>query len=217
MFDMDGTLVDSALTIVSRVERAFANAGEPVPTQQTIRNNVGLSLEVFMGRIADTVDEGRIAGLIKAYRDIALAEKEGTMPLFDGARALLASLAERDDVIIGLATGKSRRGVDMVFAQNEIGHFFKTVQTPDSNPSKPHPGMLIEAMRAFDTEPHDTVMIGDASFDIQMAQAAGTRSIAVKWGMQDYQALMDLKPDTGCESMDCLEAAIDGVFGDTHA
>lgn len=212
IFDMDGTLIDSGATISSRVNGAFAALGLPQPSAKAVRSNVGLSLPLYMGEVAGTTDEVLIARLMAAYREISALAPPGQMPLFTGAQAALERLAARPGFTLGVATGKGRLGLDRALTQTGIGHFFKTLQTPDNNPSKPHPSMLLTAMEECGSTPDQTIMIGDAVFDIQMARAAGVQAIGVSWGMQSAKDLLRAGAARIIERFDDLDAAINELL-----
>lgn len=217
VFDVDGTLVDSGAEITRRVRGAFDALGLAQPSGETIRAGVGLSLPIYVGVVAQTDDEELIAQLVDAYRAIAAASPSGLMPLFDGAREAIERLAARPDTILGIATGKGLAGLRKTLDQNDIAHHFATLQTPDNNPSKPHPGMLHSAMDAVGATAAQTVMIGDAAFDMQMARAAGVRAIAVSWGLQSVDDLRRAGADYVIYSFAELDAAIATVLEQAHA
>lgn len=217
VFDVDGTLVDSGAEITRRVRGAFDALGLAQPGGESIRSAVGLSLPIYMGVVARTDDDGLIAQLVDAYRAIAASSPAGLMPLFDGAREAIERLAARRDTILGIATGKGLAGLRKTLDQNDIAHHFVTLQTPDTNPSKPHPGMLHSAMNAVGASAADTVMIGDAVFDMQMAKAAGVRSIAVSWGLQPADDLCRAGADSVIHSFADLDAAIATVLEQANA
>ena len=212
VFDMDGTLINSGDAITARVLAAFATVGQPAPSLDVIRANVGLSLPIYLANVADSDDPDLLAALFTAYRAASAAAPPGQMPLFEGARELLDRLHQRPGTQLAVATGKGRAGLDKALAQNEIGHYFVSLQTPDTNPSKPHPGMLHSAMDEVGVGPDQTVMIGDAVFDIEMAGAAGVRSIAVSWGLQPVDALRAAGATTSVDRFDALYETIERVL-----
>jgi phosphoglycolate phosphatase len=212
VFDMDGTLIDSGAEITARVLKAFAVVGQPAPAIETIRANVGLSLPIYLSEVSGSDDPDLIAALFDAYRAAAATSLPGQMPMFAGARDLLERLAHRPATQLAVATGKGRAGLDKTLTQNDMAHYFVSLQTPDTNPSKPHPGMLHAAMEACGVGPDETVMIGDAVFDIQMANAAGVRSIAVGWGMQPLAALVAAGATAAVERFDALYDLIDRML-----
>lgn len=185
LFDCDGTLADSQHHICTAMEAAFARVGEPAPPRATIRRAVGLSLGHVIAVLAPDADEDRRARLVEAYRtaffDLRAGGTMGTEPLFEGIAPLLEALS-RAGWCMGVATGKSDRGLAHLLEHHAIGGHFATLQTADRHPSKPHPSMIEAAMRDTGAVPEATVMIGDTSFDMEMARAAGVRAIGVGWG-----------------------------------
>lgn len=212
VFDMDGTLIDSGAEITARVLKAFASVGLAAPSDAVIRANVGLSLPIYLSAVSGSDDPAVISALFDAYRAASAASLPGQMPMFDGARALLERLKLRPGTQLAVATGKGRVGLDKTLDQNDMAHYFVNLQTPDTNPSKPHPGMLHSAMEACGVGPDDTVMIGDAVFDIQMAKAAGVRSIAVAWGLQPLAALVEAGATATVDRFDALYELIDAML-----
>ncbi len=191
LFDCDGTLVDSQQMICAAMQQAYAGQGLPCPPTRRLLGIVGLSLEEAFRRLADGADHP-VDGLIAGYREAFFALREaGThaSPLYPGARDAIETLARRPDTLLGIATGKSRRGVTALLAEHDLTDRFVTIQTSDSAPSKPHPGMVLEALRETGVDAADTVVIGDTAFDMQMARAAGARGIGVAWG---YHPVADL-------------------------
>lgn len=184
VFDVDGTLVDSAATIVACAQAAFEAEGLEAPGEEAVRRIVGLSLPqamaVLLGR-EDPVMAGRIAS---HYRSAFLARRTAPgfeEPLFPGTIELLEALAGRG-LLMGVATGKAMRGLEAVLERHGIGHHFTTLQTADLHPSKPHPSMVEAAMRETGCEPAETLLVGDTTYDIEMAAAAGALPVGVAWG-----------------------------------
>ncbi len=193
IFDCDGTLVDSQHLIYAAMRAAFVRHGLPEPAAAAVRSVVGLSLPIAIKRVAPPVDAGVIDALAEAYKTAfgeLRADPAYEEPLFPGAREVLEALFARDDVALGIATGKSRRGVDRVLELHGLERYFTTVQTADIHPSKPHPAMIEYAMLETGTRAADTAMIGDTSYDMVMAQAAGVAAIGVGWG---YHPAADLE------------------------
>ena len=198
VFDVDGTLVDSQHLIVEAQREAFAAHGIRPPSRARSLSVVGLSLpEAFTALVGA---HGPVAGLAAAYRDAfgrLRADPAWHEPLFPGAAELVADLAGQDGVALGIATGKSRRGVAHLVARHRWDRIFATIQTADDAPSKPDPAMLRQAMAEAGAAPGDTVMIGDSTFDMLMARAAGVRPIGVSWGYHPVAALTE----AGAESV----------------
>jgi phosphoglycolate phosphatase len=184
LFDCDGTIADSQHSIVTAMERAFVAVGLPPPGRHRTIAIVGLSLPEAMAVLAPDAEPAVRVRLAEAYRTAAQAIRAAVAedPLYPGADATLRALAARPDTLIGLATGKSLRGVHRLIAHYAWRGLFSTLQTADDNPSKPHPGMIHAALRETGADAADAIMIGDTTFDIEMARAAGVRAIGVAWG-----------------------------------
>jgi phosphoglycolate phosphatase len=191
LFDLDGTLIDSRAGIVHCVERAFAAHDLPAPDERRIARTVGLSLELALERLLPEGAEHRVLEVTRSYREASLslrADPAFDEPLFPGIRAVLERL-ERPDLHLGIATGKNLRGLRNTLERHRLSRLFTTLQTPDTAPSKPHPGMVEKAVAECGTDRAATVMIGDSTFDIEMAQNAGIPAIGVAWGMHPPEEL----------------------------
>ena len=200
IFDCDGTLVDSQDKICAAMRQAFEVNGLSVPSRERLLGVVGLSLPFAFARLAEGSADGAdypIDGLVAAYRDgfAALRASPNLEPLYPGAREAVEALARRSDTVLGMATGKSQRGVQRVLGQYGWSAHFTTIHTSDDAPSKPHPGMVLAAMAATGAAPHETVMIGDTTFDIEMAHAARARAVGVTWGYHLPAALVEVGAD----------------------
>jgi phosphoglycolate phosphatase len=193
VFDCDGTLVDSQANICRAMELAFDSARLVPPDRAAIRRIVGLSLVEAVARLAPEVDPGLHAAVADDYKRHFRAMRTGgglaDEPLFDGVAEALDRLAA-DGWLLGVATGKSDRGLALILEHHGLTDRFVTLQTGDRHPSKPHPSMLQLAMAEAGAAPQDTVMIGDTSFDIAMAAAAGVHPIGVAWG---YHTVAELR------------------------
>lgn len=185
IFDVDGTLVDSRAMITTSLQQAFNAEGLVAPAHQDMLSIVGLSLLDAMRTLAPEEDAARHERLAAAYKQAFSDNRSAgahTEDLFEGARELLEALRARDDVVLGLATGKSRRGVAHLIEKHGFEGWFATVQTADDHPSKPHPSMIVAAMAETGLDPAAVLMIGDTSFDMAMARAAGAGAAGVAWG-----------------------------------
>jgi phosphoglycolate phosphatase len=191
LFDCDGTLVDSQHVIVETMHRAFRAEGLAPPSAEAVRAIVGLSLEVAMAILApqrEPDDHRRLADSYQEqFANLRLTE-DFSEPMFEGAIPVLDKLAA-SDILLGVATGKSLRGLRMVLEHHNIRERFVTLQTADFHPSKPHPSMIETAMRETGVAAEATWLIGDTSFDMEMAVAAGVRPIGVNWGYHPAAAL----------------------------
>lgn len=192
VFDCDGTLVDSQHMICAAMQQAYDQHGLVCPARETVLSIVGLSLQEAFVTLAAGNATHPIEALVESYKNAFHGLRRDNThhePLYPGARDAVETLAVRDDVLLGIATGKSVRGVKLVLGHHGLYDRFATVQAADTAPSKPNPTMLHQAMREAGATPQDTVMIGDTVFDIAMARAAGVAAIGVSWG---YHPVADL-------------------------
>lgn len=190
VFDVDGTLVDSQHHIHAAITEAFEDAGLPVPTLAEVHGIIGLSLPVALARLRPELSPEAVARIVAAYKGSFRAKRlRDDAPLYPGARDCLDALARRDDLILGVATGKGRRGLDAMLEHHGLTRHFATLQCADDHPSKPHPGMVLGAMAEAGTSPGATMMVGDTTFDIEMARAAGVPGLGVAWGYHPPEAL----------------------------
>jgi phosphoglycolate phosphatase len=192
VFDCDGTLVDSQANILRAMEACFERHRLDPPDHHATRRIVGLSLVEAMQALLPDADAALHASLAEDYKtafqrlraDSALLDE----PLYPGVREALAEFAARG-WLLGVATGKSDRGLALCLAHHGITEHFVTLQTADRHPSKPHPAMLEAAIAEAGAAPATTLMIGDTRFDMAMGVAAGARSIGVDWGYHDPEEL----------------------------
>jgi phosphoglycolate phosphatase len=185
IFDVDGTLVDSRAMITASMQQAFEGLGLVPPARERTLSIVGLSLIDAMRTLAPDAEEAAHERLTAAYKQAFWENRSAgshTEDLFDGALDLLTRLRARDDVLLGIATGKSRRGVAHLIEKHGFDGWFATVQTSDDHPSKPHPSMIVTALADTGLDPSAAIMIGDTSFDMEMARAAGAGAAGVTWG-----------------------------------
>jgi phosphoglycolate phosphatase len=191
MFDCDGTLVDSQHLIVAAAVRAFQALGQEPPLAPAVHRVIGLSLDVAMAELCPGASPAECLALVDGYRAAwrTLRDTEGMRePLYPGALAVLSEL-DRQGHLLGVATGKSRPGLLDVLDHHGITPLFVSLQTADRHPGKPHPAMLEEAMRETGSQPGETLMVGDTSYDMAMAVAAGVRAVGVAWGYHPVAAL----------------------------
>lgn len=211
VFDVDGTLVDSQHIIIATMTAAFAAYDLPAPPHETVRRIVGLPLVEGVARLAPQLENLQHEAIAEAYRDgFQAARLRATPPecLFPGVRPMLEALASAG-FTLGIATGKSRRGLDGTLERHGLTAFFETLQTGDQLPGKPHPAMLLRAIEAVGVAPTETAMIGDTSFDMAMACAAGALPIGVAWG---YHPPVELE-QAGAVHLVSACAEIAALFG----
>lgn len=212
IFDCDGTLVDSQHVIWHAMQEAFAVNDLACPDRNSVMSIVGLSLPVVFDRLAPGVSFAGKALLAEAYKSAFSTlrlDPDRTEPLFPGALDVVNTLAAREDIVLGIATGKSRRGVAHLLDIYGLQAHFLTIQTADTHPSKPHPSMIMQAMADAGIEPDATVMIGDTTYDIVMGLNAGVHTIGVDWGYHPVDHLRHAGAHDIIGSFDHVLAAID--------
>lgn len=192
VFDCDGTLVDSQHIIVAAMNMAFERHGLPKMQANEVLSIVGLSLPLAVARLLPDASTENVELVSDAYRDAfgqLRRDPAHHEPLYPGMLDVIHALSADDDVLLGIATGKSVRGVMALFERMALESHFFTVQTADTHPSKPHPSMIATAMAEAGVEPDDTVMIGDTTFDMEMAKRANVHAVGVAWGYHPVEAL----------------------------
>ena len=217
ILDCDGTLVDSQNGICEAMTHAFSGLGLAVPSRAATLAIVGLSLPEAFAALAPNCTAAERRKLAERYksafteikRDPALHE-----PLFDGVGAAIEALSRRPDLVLGIATGKSRRGIDRLFQREGWARHFLTIQTADDHPSKPHPAMVVAAMRVAGVAPEQTVMVGDTTFDMEMALAAGSGALGVAWGYHPVEELRAAGAHGVVEVCRHLPGEIDAYFSE---
>jgi phosphoglycolate phosphatase len=221
IFDCDGTLVDSQHTIVAAMDEAFRSERLEPPAREAVVSVVGLSLATAVARlVADPTDLDLVMRLAEAYKAAFLARRGlpgYDEPLFPGVKDAISALARHDDLLLGMATGKSRRGVAAVLEREGLAHLFATVQTADTHPSKPHPSMVLAAMVETGADPTDTLMVGDTTYDILMALEAGVGAIGVGWGYHPREALLGAGAHVLISDSRDLAPKLDGLLLATEA
>jgi phosphoglycolate phosphatase len=215
VLDVDGTLVDSEPVIVAAMQTAFEAHGLSAPAAHSVRRVVGLSLPQAMAVLVPEAADDDHHALTERYRTAFAALRAGGAPqgtLFPGAEAALGGLAEAGH-LLGVATGKSRRGLVATLERFGLGERFVTLQTSDDAPSKPHPAMVEQAMGETGAVPETTVLVGDTTYDMAMAGAAGAAAIGVAWGYHEPAELREAGARQMVERFDELVGAVEAVLG----
>ncbi len=218
LFDCDGTLVDSQYAIIAAMEAAWRSQGMAPPTAGQVRRVVGLALEQAVAVLAAKASRATRARLVQAYREAFFAQRHtlaDTSPLFPGIVAVLDTL-DRRGILLGIATGKSRRGLDAVLDEHGLSGRFVTLQTPDCAPGKPDPGMVLLAGAETGIDPANIAVIGDTVYDIRMARAAGASAIGVTWGYHEPEELDAAGADCVVTRVAEVPAAVTSLVNRDH-
>ena len=211
LFDCDGTLVDSQANICLAMGHAFDEAGMAPPPRHQTRRIVGLSLVEAMRQLLPEADDSLHRDMAERYKQAFFTLRGNGLvdePLYDGIAGLLSELDE-GGWLLGVATGKSDRGLERCLDTHGIRGLFVTLQTADRHPSKPHPSMVWQALADAGVEASDAAMIGDTVYDIHMGKAAGCRTIGVGWGYHPLDELREAGADILVETVEELKAALE--------
>jgi len=187
VFDWDGTLSDSAAIIVRALRAACADLGLPVPSEADARYVIGLGLHDSLRHVAPTLhvdDYPKLSGRYRAH----YMDRDAAIPLFGGVPEMLESLRRRGHSL-GVATGKSRRGLDEALAVAGIADRFVATRCADEGQPKPHPDMLLHLLELTGVAPGSALMIGDTTHDLQLAANAGVDAVGVTYGAHPHDAL----------------------------
>lgn len=211
VFDVDGTLIDSQHAIVSAMTEAYLGHGFKPPTREAILGVVGLSIAEAVAELSREAPGHPREAIGEAFKTIfrqSLAQGKDSSPLYPGAAEIIDRLTARDDVLLALATGNSRRGVERFLDRFGYEGRFVSTQSADDAPSKPHPAMIFQACVEAGMRPEEAVMVGDTTFDMAMARAAGARAIGVSWGYHAPDRLMAAGAERVLASFEELDAAL---------
>lgn len=202
VFDWDGTLADSTAIIIDSIRQAAETVGLPVPAREEASSIIGLGLseaiETLFGKIS-TNDFSRLVGLYGYH----YKSMEHEIPLFNGVEPLIQSLGDKGHML-AVATGKGRNGLNRALERSGLQAHFHGTRCVDECLSKPHPQMLLELMDEFGVAPERTLMVGDTSFDLQMARNANVDAVGVTYGAHPLHSLAVFEPIACFDSFEKL-------------
>ena len=191
-FDWDGTLFDSTGLIVRCIQSACRDLGVAVPSDADAAYVIGLGLHDALQHAVPGLPAERYPELGQRYRHHYLA-RQHELVLFDGTLPMLQALKARNH-LLAVATGKNRRGLDDALAHSQLHGMFDATRTADETAGKPHPLMLQQLMAQLGVPPERTLMIGDTTHDLMLAQNAGTARVGVSFGAHDHEAFAEHGP-----------------------
>ncbi|MDX1454137.1 MAG: HAD-IA family hydrolase [Gammaproteobacteria bacterium] len=204
IFDWDGTLMDSAAHIVEAIRAAAADVGVTVPTPEAARHVIGLGLQDAIAMALPDLPQDRYDELVASYRHHFFTTAIQRQRLFAGVEELLVSLREQR-YWLAVATGKGRAGLDRSLEETALGRYFVTSRTADETASKPDPKMLHEILFELDVVPERALMVGDTSYDLEMAARARVPSVGVTGGAHAIEHLLPHQPRTILDDIRELE------------
>ncbi len=207
VFDWDGTLMDSTAVIVNCIQAAAKDIGLPIPDKKAASHVIGLSLQNAMEVALPGIDPKYYPRVIERYRHHYLSQ-DGGLVLFDGVREMLSDLSQQG-YFLAVATGKSRVGLNRALDASKLLSLFDATRCADETFSKPHPAMLQELTRELGQDMKRTVMIGDTTHDLLLAQNAGASGVAVHYGAHTPAELQALNPIFAANSVSELRAWLD--------
>ena len=218
IFDVDGTLVDSQVSILASMEHAFTKSGRPVPSREAALGIIGLSLPEAMAVLAPEATRAEQLQLAQDYKYGHTTHREtgaavANQVLYPGALDAIHHLNDAG-FLLSAATGKSRRGLNRFLLTHGLDAMFLGTQTADDAPSKPHPQMVLNCLSATGVDPANAVMIGDTEFDMTMGREAGCRTIGVGWGYHERTRVMNGGAEHIVDSFSDLTAHIAQLWPD---
>lgn len=192
IFDWDGTIMDSAQKISNCIRASARDVGLEVPTTEQAKSIIGLGLSEAMRRLFPAATNAQLIAMVDVYKYHFVTADGTEQKLFDGVVEGLRSL-EDAGAVLAVATGKSRQGLDRAFAVSQLKHHFITSRCADETRSKPHPQMLYEILEFTAIEPQKAIMVGDTTFDLDMASNANIAGLGAGYGVHSEQMLLDSK------------------------
>ncbi|MGD9638197.1 MAG: HAD-IA family hydrolase [Alphaproteobacteria bacterium] len=208
VFDVDGTLVNSASIVIEAITKMCKQNNLPVPSDKKIISGIGLSLEDAIGKLFPE-EKANISKLADDYRVFANDIRENYIaPMYEGALDFLDFL-ENKDILLAIATGNSRKGVETALRSFNILSRFISIKTADTCKGKPDSDMLDQVARETGVDRSNIIMIGDSIYDMQMAKNAKTKSVGASWGYHDANALLNAGASIIADSYEDLKNKFD--------
>ena len=214
IFDWDGTVMDSTGRIIACMHKAGADLCLPVLEDDAVREIIGLGLPEALRTLYPGIGDRDLERMRERYAVHFVAAEASPSRLYPGARETLATLRAAG-LRLAVATGKSRKGLDRVWASSGLGDSFDASRCADETHSKPHPAMVTELLTELGVAPERALVVGDTSFDLQMARDAGVDRVAVSYGAHPVDRLMNFHPLAVIDALPQLLPLL-GVDCETH-
>jgi phosphoglycolate phosphatase len=203
VFDWDGTLMDSISKIVETMQSSATQLGLPIPNYDQAKDVIGISLLPALKQLFNIHDEKMAMELFHTYKERFKDHAQISSPLFSGAIVLLEKLKQRG-YILAVATGKGRQGLEHNWHHSNTKHFFSASRTADDAQSKPSPDMLWQILSELNLSADQVLMVGDTTYDMEMAQAINMDRIGVSFGVHSVDALQKHTPLAVIDTLDEL-------------
>jgi len=200
IFDWDGTLMDSIDKIVLCMQQAAMQQRQIIPSEQAVKNIIGLSLLNAVKILFPTLSVKQQQALVESYRDQYHQSQHIDTPLYAGIVRLLNSL-KTQGYILAVATGKGRKGLDTMLKKSNTGALFSATICADEAHSKPDPLMINSLLEKLHIDASQALMVGDSSYDLEMARNARVDRLGVSYGVHDIKTLASFDP---IAIVDCL-------------
>lgn len=204
IFDWDGTLMNSVPKIVACMQAAASDVEWDELDVSAIENIIGLGLPEAIATLCPGMDAVQAERLRQRYAYHFVQGDSTPMPFFEGVKEQVARLRERPCQRLAVATGKSRRGLDRVFAETASGDWFNASRTADETRSKPHPQMLLELLEELKVPVERAVMVGDTEYDLEMARSINMDRVGVTYGVHTPARLAASQPVWLADDVDSL-------------
>lgn len=207
IFDWDGTLADSTGRIVDSMRVAGQRVGMPAVPDSNIQNIIGLGLPEALKTVWPDITEEQLAAMRIEYARLFVDDSKVPMQLFPGTREMLSRLQHQGRQL-AVATGKSRKGLDRLLNDLELVSTFNITRCADETRSKPDPLMLKEILSELGVSEDKALMVGDTTYDLDMANALGMATVAMSHGAHDEPRLLSREPEALLHSIEELESWI---------
>lgn len=200
IFDWDGTLVNSTARIVDSMQRAGREAGLPSVCDASVQNIIGLGLPEAIRTVWPEVTEEQLLDVTPRYARYFVSDSQVDMDFFQGVPTFLTNLKAQGRQL-AVATGKTRRGLDRMIQDMNLQQVFSATRCADETRSKPHPLMLHELLDELKLHSHEALMVGDTTYDLDMARSINMPAIGMTYGAHAAERLWACEPLTLCHSI----------------
>lgn len=203
LFDFDGTLVDSAPGIVKTMQQTFLRMGVAVPSDDDMRATIGLPLDKALQMLAALSDDDTRTAT-RTYRNIFHTYEVSHIMNFPHVVSTLRKIQSLG-IRMAIATSRESTSLKLITDRRGLSSFFETAITgADGYKPKPAPDMVLALLERMNIRSDETLVVGDTTFDINMGNAAGCRTVAVTYGYHSKEQLKSAKPTFTIDSLEEL-------------
>jgi phosphoglycolate phosphatase len=191
LFDLDGTLLDSAQDICGAIRDTLGPTDAPALEDRYLRSYIGRHLRDLFTEVLPHYDTARIEELIQTYRTIYPVRAHKATQVYPGVAQMLRNLGGRKST----ATTKSTETARAVLSLFGLLPYFDHVQGTDGFPAKPEPDVIRTSLNALSARPEECLFVGDSAPDMEAGRRAGVKTCAVLYGYGDAEAMRRYNPD----------------------